>query len=327
MIKILVLEYPRLSNIGYWRLYRPLMVMRILYPGVFSLTFRRETITYADLVEHDIIIARRPGHSDGDTLVKILQKANDLGRPVIFDEDDAVMLCPDTHELYSVYARKEVREQYVEALKCASAFWFSTPAFLQSIHSSGTVIPNAILPGDLPNDPAPDMGLIGWQGKSIQAHDLVLAGWDWYNENREKAKQWVFFGWKPPLRHGENTTVLPYMDDTDVYMKSFATNSINAMWKPLIECPFNDHKSNINLLGAAMAGGYTITNYAGKPGWEFASSEILPYHEACDLWAGAKEEILEKYNLLDTARQRAESILSLLPHFSGVSAAVIEQTT
>lgn len=320
MIKILILEDRRLTNVAYWRLYRPFIVMQGLYPGAFSLRYMRENITYADIVESDIVIARRPSYSDGDVLLKILKKATQLGRPVIFDEDDAVMLCPRSHELYSIYAQRQVREQYVEVLKCASAFWFSTPAFLQSIPSnSGHVIPNAILPGDLPDEPAPDMGIIGWQGKSIQVHDLILAGWDWYEENKTKASRWLFFGWEPPLRHGDNTTVIPYMDDVDAYMASFAQNKLNAMWKPLIDCPFNDHKSNINYLGATMAGGYTITNYAGRPGWENASAEILPYHEACDLWARAKEDILKNYNLLDTARMRAESIFSLLPHFGLVA--------
>lgn len=318
MIKILILDYPQLSNVGYWRLFRPLQVMRTLYPGVFQITFKREKITYSDIAESDIIITRRPYSNDGDVLLKVLKKANSMGIPVIFDEDDAVMMCPDTHELYTVYRRKEARELYVECLKQARAFWFSTPPFLQSISPEGIVIPNAILPSDLPDEPAPDMGLIGWQGKSIQAHDLVLGGWDWYEENKAKAKMWLFFGWKPPLRHLQNTDIIDYIEDTDTYMTSFRQNKINAMWKPLIDCPFNDHKSNINLLGATMAGGYTITNYAGKPGWEYASKEILPYGEACELWAKAKADILENYNLIKTAQQRAESILSLLPQFRAV---------
>lgn len=324
MIQILILDYPQLSNVGYWRLYRPLQVMRKLYPGVFNLTFKREKVTYADISEHDIIITRRPYSNDGDVLLKILQKANSLGRPVIFDEDDAVMMCPRNHELFTVYRKKEARELYVKCMAEAQTLWFSTPAFLESIQTYGRVqklvIPNAVLPSDLPEQPAPDMGLIGWQGKSIQVHDLVLAGREWYEENKGKAKQWIFFGWEPPLRHLDNTTLIDYIEDTDVFMDSFRKNVINAMWKPLIDCPFNDHKSNINLLGATMGGGYTITNYAGKPGWEYASKEILPYQDACDLWAAAKADILKNYNLIDTARMRAESIISLLPQFHALLA-------
>jgi hypothetical protein len=315
MIRILVLEPTHLSNTGYWRLYRPLDVMRQLYPGVFHLTYKYDRMTYADIMECDIVITRRPGSvGGGEAVVKLLEKARMLGRHVIFDEDDAVFSCPDTHELFSVFQRKDVREQYAAALRTASMFWFSTPAFLETIHPEGLVIPNAILPTDMPDAPTPDLGLFGWQGKSIQVHDL-MAGRTWYDANKDKAVAWLFFGYKPPLDHSANTKTIPYIEDVDIYMASFRQNGINAMWKPLTECAFNDHKSNINWLGATMGGGYCITNYAGRPGWEFASAEVLPYSDACDLWAASKAQILENYNLLHTARMRAESIFALVPNF------------
>jgi hypothetical protein len=305
--------------VGYWRLFRPLEVMRRLYPGVFFLTYKIKELTYADLIEHDMVIARRPTSNpeQAAVLLKTLKKARELGRPVVFDEDDHVLACPDTHELYPVYSKKEVRQDYVTALQMASAFWFSTPAFLTTISQHGEVIPNAILPEDIRPEPAPDMGLFGWQGKSIQAHDLLLAGRDWYEKNKHSPliKNWVFFGWKPPLEHLDNVTVIPPIGDVDIYMASFTAQPINGMWKPLIDCAFNDHKSNINFLGATMAGGYCITNYAGRPGWEFASAELLPYDDACELWAKAREYVIEKHNLYNTARQRAQSIFRLLPGF------------
>jgi hypothetical protein len=147
-----------LDSVGYWRLFRPLRVMRHLYPGVFDITYKAKDLTYADIDTNDVIITRRPWGRDAKVLVELLQKAQQLARPVIFDEDDAVMDCPDTHELYSIFNKKDVREQYVEALKCASAFWFSTPAFLETIHAEGTVVPNAILPTDMPDKPTVDMG-------------------------------------------------------------------------------------------------------------------------------------------------------------------------
>lgn len=322
MIKILVLEYPMLSNTGYWRIYRPLRVMRRLYPNMFSLQFKREKMTYSDMAEHDIVITRRPNYSDGETHLAFLRKCRELDIPVIFDEDDLVLNCPDTHELFPLYQDKAVRETYINALKCASAAWVSTPAFLDLIPGA-EVVPNAILPGELPNEPAPDMGLFAWQGKSIQVHDLIYGGWDWYEANKHRVKQWIFFGWKPPLRHyvppgskTDNTILVKEEPDVDRYMQSFTLpeNRLNVMWKPLLVHPFNDHKSNINWLGATMAGGYTITNYAGRPGWEYASAEILPYSDACDLWAASKENIIENYNLIKTAQMRAQTIARLVPH-------------
>lgn len=323
MIKILILEYPLLSNTGYWRIYRPLDIMQKMFPGVFTLKFKRKDLTFSDIQEHNIIITRRPSAADGEILLQFLRLCREWNRPVIFDEDDCVLQCPPTHELWATYQDKKVRETYIGSLKCASAAWVSTPAFQQWIDGA-LVMPNAILPGELPHEPAPDMGLFGWQGKSIQVHDLIYGGWDWYEANKHKVKQWMFFGWKPPLFHHipdptkpdvDNTSFVKEETNTARYMESFTKNKINGMWKPLIDCAFNDHKSNINLLGATMAGGYTVTNYAGKPGWEYASKEILPYNEACDLWANAKADILENYNLIKTAQMRAESILNLLPHF------------
>lgn len=319
MIKILILYPPYLDNVGYWRLFRPLDIMRRLYPGMFTLTYKIKELTYADLAEHDIVITRRPSSdtNQGAILLKILEKARMMERPVIFDEDDFVLQCPETHELHQVYKRRDVIQQYLTTLQLSSAAWFSTPAFLEMVPTGGEVVPNAILPDDIRPEPAPDLGLFGWQGKSIQSHDLMEAGWDWYEANKENplVKKWIFFGYKPPLRHADNTETIGYISDVDVFMESFRLNPINGMWKPLIECRFNDHKSNINLLGATMAGGYTITNYAGKPGWEYASNEILPYADACELWAKAKADIAQNYNLYNTARQRAETIFRLLPGF------------
>lgn len=321
-MRILVIEEKHLTNTGYWRIYRPLMVMCDLFPGVFHIDVENKNFNYAQIAFYDLFITRRPSGPAADLWLKFLQKIKSLNKPIIFDEDDAVMMCPEDHELSSIFEDEHVRKAYQDALQTASLFWFSTPAFLESIPplltkegAVAAVIPNAILPTDLPDNPAPDVNIICWQGKSIQVHDVVLAGWDWYNENKHKAGCWMFFGWRPPLRHLSNTSRTKYIDDVDVYVSNFKKVGISAMWKPLIDCPFNDHKSNLNWLTATMGGGYCITNYAGKPGWEFASREILPYDEACALWAKSKAEILENYNLLKTAEMRAQTIFSLVPHF------------
>lgn len=323
MIRILVLEDKHLTNTGYWRIYRPLRVMsKVLFPGTFSIDVENKNFSYAQLAFYDVIITRRPSGESAEIWLKFLEKAKAMDVPIIFDEDDAVMMCPENHELSKVFERRDVRAAYQAALNTASLFWFSTPAFVESIPpllsgggAMAAVIPNAILPEDLPDGPAPDNGIIGWQGKSVQVHDTIEAGWDWYNENKHKAGTWLFFGWQPPLQHLANTQTIDYIQDVDVYVSSFKKNSINALWKPLIDCPFNDHKSNLNWLTATMGGGYCITNYAGKPGWEFATKEILPYDQACELWARSKEHILEHYNLLKTAEMRAQTIFSLVPQF------------
>lgn len=327
MIKILILYPPYLDNVGYWRLFRPLDIMQRLYPGAFTLVYKSKDLSFSDIITSHVIITRRPWGESAGGVVELLQTARMPGidKVVIFDEDDLITHCPREHLLYAESRKKTVLEHYINALKCASAFWFSTPAFLETISPDGHVIPNAILPEELPDEPCPDLGLYGWVGKEVQWHDAVIGGWDWYNENgaNELIKQWVFFGTVPPLRHGENAKAdpVPYMSNTYSFVNSFKKNpainmhGINGLWKPLIDCRFNDHKSNINYLLATIGGGYTITNYAGKPGWEYASKEILPYVDACELWAKAKADIVQNYNLYNTARQRAETIFRLLPGF------------
>ena len=65
MINILIREYETLNAVTWWRLYRPFMVLRYLYPGKYNIkTTRRPTVD--DVWYSDIFILSRP--ADQDTL-------------------------------------------------------------------------------------------------------------------------------------------------------------------------------------------------------------------------------------------------------------------
>lgn len=320
MIKLLVVEPRVLTSVGWWRIYRPLMVMSDLFPGVFQFSFKREKLDYADIANCNVVLISRPGGKDTETLTELAEKARSIGRPVIMDLDDDILNLPDTHELYGQFQKK--KKQIEKAFEPVSLFWYSTPAFLESGYpKNGIVVPNAVLPGDLPDDPAPDRGVWAWRGRGIQVHDLMAAGADWYDKNKDKVKRWMFLGYKPPLKHGENVGVVPYVDDTDKFMGLLKASRFNGIWKPMVQCRFNDHKSNIAWIEATITGGVCLTNYAGRPGWENAAAEFPTYKEACALWEQSRQTILEQYNLTETARLRAACLFQICSHLLPTSPA------
>lgn len=313
MINVHVLEYPLLSNVAYWRIFRPLQVVKRLYPGVFNFTFKKEKLDYSDAWNADLIICPRPGAKP--FVSEFILKAKQNGAKVIVDMDDDVLNLPENHDLYHDY--KEGGPSNIEVKKVldlADMFWFSTPKFLETYSNQGICVPNAVLPGDLPNEPAPDKGVWTWRGRSIQIHDLIGAGWDLYDEIRGKAKKWYFLGFLPPLNHLPNVETLPYISDPQEYFQKWLILRANGVWKPMINHPFNDHKSNIAWIEATLAGGVCLTNYAGLPGWELATDEFPTYKQSCELWEKSKAEILENYNLIKTAQARAQSMLQICSH-------------
>lgn len=311
MIKVLVLEDPVLTPVGYWRLWLPLKAIQKLYPNTFDFEYKRKELNFGDVNRFDAIIVARPGSRPD--INEFLEKAKSWGVKIIVDIDDHLLGLPNFHDLFHEF--KEGSEQHKRAIKTleiADLFWFSTEKFLETYHNGGIVAKNAIPPEWLPSEPAPDNGLFAWRGRSIQVHDLIYAGATWYKRNKDKAKQWLFLGWLPPLEHGDNFMSVPYEADTQKYLEKVVQSKINGFWKPMVNCPFNDHKSNIALIEAALSGGYCITNYAGKPGWETASNEIVEYQKGVELWQQSCEYIRTNANLYTEAGKRAQSILALL---------------
>ena len=49
------------SNTGWWRLWRPLKVVRQMYGHLFAFEFKRKDLTYQDAWDADVIILARPG--------------------------------------------------------------------------------------------------------------------------------------------------------------------------------------------------------------------------------------------------------------------------
>jgi len=352
MIKITVLEAPYLDAVSYWRLFRPLRAMCALYPGTFNIEFKApdKPINYADAVFTDVIINVRPGRFPKTN--EYLKKAYELGKVIICDLDDDTSDLPIIHSLYMSFQRQNRKDPatglspFETAAQYTKWWWFTTPYLLEKYGkatdkdgktvSIGEVVPNAILPQEIPAKPCPDRGWFAWRGREIQVHDLNVAGRAQYDQIREASNAMFFIGYLPPIEHGNNVGMLPLdgelgpffeaaettgekpvilmprKDDIDEYMHLIRAMQFNAFWKPLNICGFNDAKSNIAWIEATMAGGVCITNYAGRPGWEFATDKPLTYAQACELWKLSADYIREHYNLIKTAHQRAECIFRLL---------------
>jgi hypothetical protein len=341
MIKITVLETPYLDAVSYWRLFRPLQVMRVLYPGTFEVEFKepQEKLNYADAAFTDVIINVRPGRYP--KLNDYLEKAFELGKAIIGDLDDDTNDLPINHSLAMTYEKQNNVDPatgltpFERAKKFTKWWWYSTPYLLDK-YGNGEVIPNAVLPSELPAAPCPDRGWFAWRGREVQVHDLNVAGQVQYDAIREASNAMFFIGYLPPIQHGSNVGILPKsgdlteffekaeatgekpvilmprIDDVDKYMRQIRAMQFNAFWKPLNACGFNDAKSNIAWIEATLAGGVCITNYAGRPGWEFATDKPLPYDAACEVWRQSREHIHKNYNLVHAAQQRAECIFRLL---------------
>ncbi len=308
MIKVLVIEQDFLSGVIWWRFMRPFEQMRKMYPGQIDFHFKLK-LTPSDLYLNDVFILSRPRDPE---MLPVIQRIKELGKPVILDIDDDIINLPAGHPMEGDYERW--REISLEFFSLADYVWTTTRQLLFTTDAltRGEVIPNAILPEELPDNPAPDNGIACWRGQSHQIHDILYGSMQ-YDEIKDKAKKWIFWGWRTMLNHSNNVTRRPYERDTHQYFRLLPTSGINVMWKPLIPCLFNDAKSNIAWIEATMAGGVCLTNYAGKPGWEFALSEWPEsYEAACELWRASCEEIRLNYNLENTARMRMESIWRLL---------------
>lgn len=315
-INVLILEHSLLSNVAWWRTYRPLWVVSKLsdeglFPVEFNFRVKRKDLDYSDMWWAHLIIVSRPFAKP--YISDFLVEAKQNGCKVIVDIDDDVFNLPKTHALYSAYKPGSANQKEIEkAFKSADLFWFSTPKFLETYTNQGVVIPNAIFPEEIPAQPAPDRGHWAWRGTTIQYHDILAQdARKWYEENRDKAKKWFFLGVLPPMDHAENAELLDYIESPRQYMEAIHRAQFNGFWKPLMDHQFNEHKSNIALIEATMSGGACITNFAGRPGWETATDTFPTYEKACELWQASKELISTKYNLWNTAQMRAQTMHAL----------------
>jgi hypothetical protein len=310
-MNILIIENPVANAVTYWRFLRPLGEMQRQFPGRFNIRTTRK-LDAADLFYTDVFLLSRP--NDVETL-NMVKRIRDAGRSkIIMDIDDAITNVP-VHHTHSAYFNNRAHIAR-EIFGLVDHFWVSTEQLLYECDclGRGEIIPNAVLPGDLPKEPAPDRGVWMWRGRDVQKEDVYLSNAvEWYEANKYKAKEWVFWGCLPSLNHAGNVKLWEYEDDVQKYFATLKKQPFNGVWKPLVDNQFNDAKSNIAWIEATMSGGVCVTNYAGKTSWEGAMLEMPEsYDHAVVRWELSCEYIKRDFNLETTARQRAESLERVL---------------
>lgn len=111
---------------------------------------------------------------------------------------------------------------------------------------------------------------------------------------------------------GERVGIKRYTETVE-YMTGLSQTGLNVVWKPLQDNQFNASKSNIAWIESVLAGGICVSNFAGRPGWEWAVDTFTNNPDfIASQWAASRDAILKHYNLLKVNELRYQHILKTL---------------
>jgi len=312
VIKIISIDDLSPDGVSWYRNYRPLSELQRAYPNI-QVEFVGNDVTLQKLLQADLIIMFRPVRPKSlETLEKF--KNHLFGKKIILDLDDNLWRIPPGHPLEIEYAKHADTLRKIYAL--ADGIWVSTEPlmpFVDGYDGRGVVIPNAVLERDLPTKPSPYKGIVCWRGSIANFMDINSdEAFNLFAENREKFNWWVMFGYWPERIRGANVTPkasIPVIE----YMEGLQRFGFNVMWKPLQHNEFNDAKSNIAWIEATISGGICVTNYAGKPGWEWAVDKFTTNEDfIASQWQASREAIVKYYNLQKINKLRYDHIIKTL---------------
>lgn len=309
-IKVFVVDDETMDGVSWWRAACPFGALEKLYGNYLEIVRCSERVDVRDLMTADIVVRFRPMTENS---FKFLKLCREFGAKIIIDLDDDLWHVPPSHPVFgdSLQYRDTMQEMY----DFADWVWVSTPGLLQSADrvGRGEVMPNAILPSELPDEPLPYKGVAAWRGNDKQIADILSdEAKAWYETAKDLYSQWIFAGYFPDLPHGANATFQRRLDPL-AYFLSLKNGLANVFWKPLQVNQFNDNKSNIAWIEATMSGAVCVTNYAGRNGWQCAFAEFPTNPELiAEAWAASKEHILKNYNLLDVTEKRFQSMMNLI---------------
>lgn len=327
-VKVFVLNPNEgLNGVTYWRLYQPFDFLQAAHGDEIDITYNRGELQVQDFLQHDVYFFLRPYMPMHLHMIQELKRyRRHFGGlcPIIMDFDDDNKSLPHYH---LNYRDEGLGYQYTkECLQYADAVWTSTLPILESYQPDAhpetefSVIPNSVSAYDMfmqarfnpIEDKKKSAGVMWWGGSAGHHHDLYA--WEsQYYKLAERASKFYFTGYLPPFKHGDNLQYIPHILPTLQYFEAVKQARPNYIWKPLQNNKFNDAKSNIQYLTATLAGALCLTNYAGRPGWEYAVKDLVRDNdEAHRLWKEAKDDIQRRYNLTDATKQRYDSIMRLV---------------
>lgn len=313
MIRIVSIDDQNADGVSWWRNLRPMSELQRAYPDI-EVEFTGEKLELKALMKADVIVLFRPVRPK--TLDFLRNCKRDIFNvKIILDLDDNLWRIPPGHPCEIEYA--EYANVLREIYSMADGIWCSTDAimpFADALDGRGVVIPNAILPSDLPDEPAPWRGgIVCWRGSIANFMDINSdMAYEEFKANQDKFRAWVMFGYWPERIRGRNVGGKASVAVTD-YMDSLKNLGINIMWKPLQDNEFNAAKSNIAWIEATISGGICVTNFAGRSGWEMAVDKFTDNQDfIASQWQASRDWILKHYNLDKVNELRYRHILRLL---------------
>jgi hypothetical protein len=312
MIRIISIDDKNADGVSWWRNLRPLTELQRTHDDV-QIEFLSDDVKLQKLMSADLIIMFRPIRPKTLQFLENCKKEL-FNTKIILDIDDNLWRIPPGHPCETEYAEYGDTLRRIYAL--ADGIWCSTDAimpFADALDGRGMVIPNAVLPSDLPDKPAPWLGRVCWRGSIAQFMDIYSEdAQKQFIDNQDKFNHWLMYGYYPANIRGHNVrgkSSVPVFE----YMESLKHLGINIMWKPLEDNQFNAAKSNIAWIEATISGGVCVTNFAGRPGWEMAIDKFTDNQDfVASQWAASKEWILKHYNLCTVNELRYLHILSVL---------------
>lgn len=335
-IRILVVNAPEHCNgVTWWRMFRPLWLMRRKY-GDLDIRFNPGQLFEHDFLNTDIVLAFRPSNPEHPV---VLRTAKEWGCKILLDLDDDILNLPLGHGTFSkLYNRTDVVNN---CIALADEVWTSTEHlktvcaaanrdFLSRMRREApqvdgwavptfTVIPNAVLPSDLPDRANGNTGLAVWRGSDLHRDDLEV----WraqYAQILRSANRFVWIGYAP--HWGKSDGGKPHVDynvegvEAKRWLAYLRSLRLAFVWKPLFPNDFNKSKSNIAWIEATCAGGICVTNFAGAPTWEHAAKELPKLDEYyIHLWQKSAEAVRQHYDLDAWNAVRYRQLLKLANNY------------
>lgn len=304
-IKILILNEPEnINGVTWWRMYEPMRLLEQMYPDQVEIIWNRGVILPVDMLRADVAIAWRPSTAAQLAAVAMIRQQQ---IPIIADFDDDLINVPSGSPAFNAYFQGAADIRKIVSM-CDSV-WTSTEPLKQVYqHQNTTVIPNAVLPHQIAENPNPITKTVVWRGDYNQYED-VYAAYGQYQSIIKKCQNFIWCGYMPTWEHPENTRYMPWTS-LEGYWKFLNRTKPNFIWKPMRKrVQFCLGKSNISKLEAICAGAVCLTNFYDMPTWEHSFREITwDEKQIHGAWEAGRDQVLREYNLEEWTHVRYKSI-------------------
>ena len=189
---------------------------------------------------------------------ELIRAAKSHGIKIWIDLDDDLFNIPPYHDALYVIGAPNVQEAIKEAISAADVVTVTTPALKKlygDLNKNITVIPNAWNDYAFEQMPTPMDRIrtprIAWRGSNTHRRDIFEVHGP-VNKFIDKFA-WSFYGMMPDCIE-PNVMHVPFQD-LQVFFSTFARNAPDYVLIPLSPGPFNQAKSNIAWMEAAVLAG------------------------------------------------------------------------